>query len=185
MTELPSSAPSAADQPQLDGSSPTERLLAYLRRTRTEAELVAPGVPMPTVPLASAAIGVDPEQILKTLLFKDRQGVCVLVIACGTARVAADRLAAVADLDRPRLADPATVLQVTGFPAGGTAPVGHATPVRVLIDRRAAALDLAYGGGGAEDILLRIRPSDIVRLTNAEIVDLIVDDQAKKLALTR
>ena len=71
-----------------------------------------------------------------------------------------------------RLADQATVLAVTGFPAGGVSPVAHATPIRVVIDRRAAALDVVYGGGGAEDVLLRIRPRDIMRLTSAEVADI-------------
>ena len=155
------------------GDDPTVAALArYLRVNGVDAEIVAPGVPMPTVPLAAAAIGVRPEQILKSLLFMDRHGVCVLAIACGTGKVRPAKLAAAAALDRPRLADAETVLRVTGYPAGGVAPVGHATSVRVLLDRRAAALEVAYGGGGAEDLLLRIRPADIVRLTSAEIVDL-------------
>ena len=166
----------APDARSLDADLTVSRLVRYLRANGVDAEIIAPGVPMPTVPLAAAAIGVRPEQILKSLLFTDRQGRCVLVIACGTGKVIAARLAAIADLDRPRLADPATVLRVTGFPAGGVAPVGHASPVRVLLDRRAAALDVAYGGGGAEEVLLRIRPTDIVRLTNAEIVDIVADD---------
>jgi prolyl-tRNA editing enzyme YbaK/EbsC (Cys-tRNA(Pro) deacylase) len=154
---------------------PTERLVRFLRAHDVDAEVVEPGVPMPTVPLAAAAIGVRPEQILKSLLFMDRRGACVLVIACGTGRIASDRLATVSGLDRPRLADPETVFRVTGYPAGGVAPVGHASPLRVLVDRRAAALDVAYGGGGAEELLLRIRPEDIVRLTGAEVVDLVAD----------
>ncbi|NEQ18816.1 MAG: hypothetical protein F6K28_01855 [Microcoleus sp. SIO2G3] len=61
---------------------------------------------------------------------------------------------------------------VTGFPAGWVSPVGHATSIPVVIDRRAAELQTVYGGGGTEDVLLRIRPRDIIRLTNATIADI-------------
>jgi prolyl-tRNA editing enzyme YbaK/EbsC (Cys-tRNA(Pro) deacylase) len=163
----------------VNGSSPSapigEALVAYLRKRDVDAELVTPGVPMPTVPLAAAAIGVAADQIIKSLLFRDGRGELVLAIASGTARIDRARLAAATGLDRPRLADPATVLAATGFPAGGVAPVAHATPVRVVIDRRAAALEVVYGGGGSEDALLRIRPRDIIRLTNAEVVDITLD----------
>jgi Cys-tRNA(Pro) deacylase len=160
-------------------SAPTgEALLAYLREHGVEAELLASGVPMPTVPLAAAAIGVREDQIIKSLLFRDGNGHLVLAIASGSARIDRGLLGAATGLDRPRLADPATVLAVTGFPAGGVAPVGHATPVRVVVDRRAAVLEVVYGGGGAEDVLLRISPRDIIRLTNAEIVDIVADAQA-------
>ena len=130
------------------GRTPTE-LIAYLREEGVDAEFIAPGVPMPTVPLAARAIGVREEQILKSLLFRDRNGRLVLAIACGTGRVDRDRLAAVASLDRPRLADAATVLAATGYPAGGVPPVGHATDVAVVMDRKGAQLGVAYGGGGA------------------------------------
>jgi Cys-tRNA(Pro) deacylase len=154
-------------------AAPTgEALVAYLRDCGVDAELLAPGVPMPTVPLAAAAIGVTEDQIIKSLLFRDSHGNLVLAIASGAARIDRGLLAAATGLDRPKLADPATVLAATGFPAGGVSPVAHATPVRVVIDRRAAALKVVYGGGGAEDVLLKISPRDIIRLTDAEIVDI-------------
>jgi len=158
---------------QTSATVPTsEALVAYLRERGVEAELLSPGVPMPTVPLAAAAIGVAEDRIIKSLLFRDSRGELVLAIASGTARIDRGLLATATGLDRPRLADPATVLAVTGFPAGGVSPVAHATPVRVVIDRRAAALDVVYGGGGSEDVLLKISPRDIIRLTGAEIVDI-------------
>ncbi|MEA2524754.1 MAG: hypothetical protein QOF73_1981 [Thermomicrobiales bacterium] len=156
-------------------SEPTacESLLAFLHERGVDAELLSPGVPMPTVPLAAAAIGVAEAQIIKSLLFRDGRGELVLAIASGTARIDRGLLTAATGLDRPRLADPATVLAATGFPAGGVAPVGHAMPVRVVIDRRAAMLEVVYGGGGTEDVLLRISPRDIIRLTHAEVVDIV------------
>lgn len=143
---------------------------------RIEAELVAPGVPMPTVPLAAAAIGVREEQILKSLLFAGQDGRLVLAIACGTARLDRARLARAAGLERPRLATTSTVLAATGYPAGGVPPIGHVTPLPVVMDWRAAALDIAYGGGGAEELLLRIRPAEILRLTGGSVADLVGDE---------
>jgi len=156
--------------------APPARLLAYLRAHDVEAEIVAPGVPMPTVPAAAAAIGVREAQILKSLLFAGRDGCLVLAIACGPARISRERLARVAGLERPRLAHPDVVLAATGYPAGGVPPIAHATPLPVVMDRRAAALDVAYGGAGAEEFLLRIRPADILRLTGGIVADLVGED---------
>jgi Cys-tRNA(Pro) deacylase len=161
------------DPRQPSNGAPTgDALVAFLRERGVDAELLAPGVPMPTVPLAAAAIGVAEDQIIKSLLFRDTRGELVLAIASGTARIDRSLLAFATGLEKPRLADPATVLAATGFPAGGVAPVGHATPVRVVIDRRAAVMEVVYGGGGTEDVLLKIRPRDIIRLTSAEIADI-------------
>jgi prolyl-tRNA editing enzyme YbaK/EbsC (Cys-tRNA(Pro) deacylase) len=152
-----------------------ERLRAYLAAHGLPAEILTPGVPMPTVPLAAAAIGVPEEQILKSLLFTNGDGAAALVIANGSNRVDRARLAAALGWPRARLADPATVLRLTGYPAGGVAPVGHATPLPVLLDRRAAALSIAYGGAGAEQALVRLRPADILRLTAGRIVDVVAE----------
>ena len=127
---------------------------------------------MPTVTEAARAIGVAPELILKSLLFVTASGAAVLAIAAGTGKVNRSRLAAASGHTALSLADPDTVQRVTGYPVGGVAPVGHAEAVPVVIDQRVMALPLAYGGGGAEELLLAISPLDIQRLTGAFVADI-------------
>lgn len=147
-------------------------LVQYIRESRTDAEVIPLPVHAPTVERAAEALGVAPDRIIKSLVFRAPEGECVLVIAAGTARVDFRKLAAATGKDRWRLARPEVVEAVTGYPAGGTPPVGHATKLRVLMDRKAAGLDQVYGGGGAVDAMLRIRIADIRRLTGAEVHDL-------------
>jgi len=68
------------------------------------------------------------------------------------------------------------VLAVTGYPVGGVPPVGHRGQVQTVLDSRAAALPIAYGGG-APDLLLRIQPLDVVRLTGATVAANTREDQ--------
>jgi Cys-tRNA(Pro) deacylase len=143
------------------------RLRAFLKQHRIEASIVAPGVPMPTVRLAAQAIGVPEEQILKTLLFTDDEGRFVVVIANGTRRIDRARLAGVAAMQKPRPAKPDDVVAVTGYPAGGVAPLGLPTSIRVIVDQATAALSFAYGGGGQEHLLLHVKVSDVIRCNNA------------------
>jgi prolyl-tRNA editing enzyme YbaK/EbsC (Cys-tRNA(Pro) deacylase) len=150
-----------------------QRLDDFLRSTGVEFELLTPGKPMPTVTLAAAAIGVDEAQILKSLLFQGQDGNVVLVIASGGFPVDPAAVAEASGLLQPRLAKPPKVLELTGFPAGGVPPVGHATPIRTLIDHRVMLLDIAFAGGGSEDVLLRIRPTDILQLTGGEVVSVV------------
>lgn len=158
--------------PDAPETTATESLLAYLARHRCPATLVSPGVPMPTVPLAAAAIGVEPAQILKSLLFTAGDGDAVLAIAAGTGKINRSRLAALTGAKKLSLADPDTVLRLTGCPVGGVAPVGHREPLPVVIDRRVMELEVAFGGGGAEDVLLKITPAEIQRLTGATLADI-------------
>ncbi len=143
------------------------KLSDFIREAKVDAEVIPLGVGTATVERAAGALGVTADRVIKSLLFRARDGECVLVIAAGTARVDAKKLAAVTGKDRWRLAAPDVVQAVTGYPAGGTPPVGHATKLRVLMDAKAAALDVVYGGGGALDCMLRIRISDMTAIVPA------------------
>ena len=157
-------------------TEPTEPVPAHLLRfiadNQVEAEVLVPGVLMSTVPLAAAAIGVREEKILKSLVFAAPDGQLVLAIAAGPARIDRRKLADAVGLPKLKLADPAVVLESTGYPAGGVAPIGHRTPLAVYLDASAAALDVAYGGAGTEHSLLRITPAEIVRLTGATVAQI-------------
>jgi Cys-tRNA(Pro) deacylase len=147
-------------------------LIAFLRHHDVDFQFVAPGLPMPTVPVAAAAIGVSPELILKTLLFADGEGAYVVAIASGTTRIDRDRLARAARTRKPRPANPADVLAVTGYPAGGVAPLGLPASIPVIVDAATAALTVAYGGGGQEYLLLRVQVADVIRCNNALVADI-------------
>jgi prolyl-tRNA editing enzyme YbaK/EbsC (Cys-tRNA(Pro) deacylase) len=149
-----------------------EHLLEFVRDHDLEVDFISPGVPMPSVPLAAQAIGVPEDQILKTLLFAGADGDFVVVIANGTRRVDCGRLADAAAIRKPRPANSADVIAVTGFPAGGVAPLGLPASVPVIVDAATAALSFAYGGGGQEHLLLRVQIPDVIRCNNALVADI-------------
>ena len=127
---------------------------------------------MPTVPLAAQAIGVPEGHILKTLVFVGDSGEFVVAIANGTRRIDRTRLAEAAAICKPRPASSTDVLAVTGYPAGGVAPLGLPPTVPVIVDAATAALGAAYGGGGQEHLLLRVQVSDVIRCNNALVADI-------------
>ena len=130
---------------------------------------------MPTVDAAAAALGVSPERIFKSILFAAPDGRCVMAVACGKARVDAARLASLTETGSLRLASPEVALRVTGYPAGGTPPVGHRERFPVVVDARVAAQEWGWAGGGRKELMVRIRSADIVRLTGAQVSDVVAD----------
>ena len=152
-------------------TEPTQQLETYVRDHDMAAEVLRLGAVTATVEEAARALGVAPEQIIKSLLFSAADGETVLVIAGGTTRVDAKKVTRITGLRRLRLASPEVALAATGYPAGGIPPVGHIRPLRVVLDRTVLDLPVVYGGGGADGALLRIRPTDILRVTNALVAD--------------
>jgi prolyl-tRNA editing enzyme YbaK/EbsC (Cys-tRNA(Pro) deacylase) len=154
-------------------------LADFIRAHALEAEIVAPGVPMPTVDTAAAAMRVAPEQIFKSILFQTRDGRCVLVVASGNQRIDVSRVEALTGLSSLQLAKPGVARAVTGYSPGGTPPVGHRTPLPVLVDSRVAAQEWGYAGGGRPELLVRIKSADIIRLGHATVHDVVQDSQTR------
>jgi len=140
-----------------------------------QAEMVSPGAHMPTVDAAAAAMKVPPGQIFKSVLFQAKDGQCVMVIACGNGRVDLERVQAITGFQGLRLAKPDVVFAKTGYPAGGTPPVGHREKFRVIVDTRVAAQEWGYAGGGGPELLVKIKSADIIRLNNAEVHDVVAN----------
>ena len=135
-------------------------------------ELIRPGKPTPTVEAAAAALGVKPEQVVKSLLFLV-DGSPYLVIVRGISRVKTSRLLQALGAREARLATKAEVEAITGFPVGGTPPFAHREPIPILIDRGVLLLEEIYAGGGSDDVMLRLHVADLVRSTGARLTNVI------------
>jgi Cys-tRNA(Pro)/Cys-tRNA(Cys) deacylase len=152
-------------------------LLDFILEQDLQADVVAPGAHMPTVEAAATAMGVASEHIFKSILFQSPAGRCVLVVACGSTRVDIRRVEGLTGILGLKLAKPDVVFARTGYPAGGTPPVGHRERFPVIVDARVAAGVWGYAGGGRPELLVKIRSADIIRLNDAVVADVVVNDQ--------
>ncbi|MBK8046012.1 MAG: YbaK/EbsC family protein [Anaerolineales bacterium] len=138
----------------------------------------------PTVPAAAAALGVEPEQIIKTLLFLiERSGEIesvetpLIVISHGQKRVDKGMLAAYAGVGKKRvtLAPAEVVSDLLGYPAGGVPPFGHRTRLPVLVDATILALreryaGIVYGGGGDDQTMMELTVDELLNVTGATVL---------------
>lgn len=154
-------------------------LQAFLDSHHIDAQIVYPGAPTPTVPAAARALGVEEDQIVKSVVFlvEDRP---FLVYGCGTRRVDPRKLADRLGVSRKkvRLADADQVLDLTGYPVGTVPPVGLKTPMPAFMDPAIQSHEVVYAGGGGIDALLRIRSAELIRASRAEIAPMLRGDEA-------
>ncbi len=139
-----------------------------------QGEFLQLDVLTPTVEAAARAVNVRPEQIIKSILFLV-DGQPVLAIACGLSTIGRRAMADLYGVGKKRvkLAAPGMVLEVSGYEVGAMPPFGHRQPLRTLIDRRVLDETEAYAGGGADNALVRLDPREILRVSRAEILDLL------------
>jgi len=126
-----------------------------------------------TVPDAARALGVLPEQIIKSLVFLVKEKP-VLAIANGTHKVDARRLAVRFGVGRKRvkLASAEQALTITGYAVGAMPPFGHRTRLPTFVDPPVMALPLLYGGGGDRHAMLCLTPAELLSATGAEVLAL-------------
>ena len=163
---------SAADTDRPDGFQRVARLLA--ERGHPHAPLWL-DVPARTCDEAARALGLQTGQIAKSVVFRRRaDGQAVLVVASGDRRVDEHKVAAqVGPIGR---ADAAFVKLQTGFSIGGVAPVGHAQPPLLLIDRDLFRFDAVWAAAGHPNGVFCLSPDQLVALTGAPVADVVVAD---------
>lgn len=149
-------------------------LQAYMQVQGIDGEILHLEIPTPTVEAAAQAVGTHPDQIVKSILFIVA-GQPALTISCGPSHVDRRSLAAHYNVGRKqvKLASPEAVQQETGYEVGAMPPFGHHYALPTLMDRRVLEKDSVYAGGGAHNALLRLSPQDILRVTRAELIDLL------------
>ena len=119
---------------------------------------------------AAAALGTTVAQIAKSLVFLAGEEP-VLVIASGINRVSLEKLCRLLGEPVGR-ADAEAVKHHTGFPIGGVAPVGHAAPLRILIDQDLFQYSELWAAAGTPNAVFRTSPDELVRVTGGEVADL-------------
>ncbi len=119
---------------------------------------------------AAQAVGCDVAQIVKSLVFV-ASGKPVVALVSGANRLDEERLAEVAG--RPvTKADAETARAATGYAIGGVPPFGHATPVRVFMDRDLLDHTVVWAAAGRPDSVFEISPTRLRELSEATVSDL-------------
>jgi len=126
-----------------------------------------------TVEDAARALSVETDQIIKSLVFIAR-GEPLIVINNGISRVDRRKLGATLGINRKKIkfADAEQVKDITGYMVGSMPPFGHRRQLQTLVDTGIALLDTVFGGGGDINAMMRLYSQELLRVTQAKIIDL-------------
>ena len=119
---------------------------------------------------AAAALGVEVDQIAKTLVFL-ADGKPVLAVLRGSDRLDPRRLARHVGAARAEQADAETVQSATGFPVGGVSPLGLPPGLRVVIDRALEGYPVIWAAAGAPRAVFPTTFAELMRATSGETGD--------------
>ncbi|MDH3688197.1 MAG: YbaK/EbsC family protein [Gammaproteobacteria bacterium] len=126
-----------------------------------------------TAQAAADAIGCALDQIVKSLVFKEKStGAPVLILVSGGNRVAESKVGKRIGQEIAK-ADAEYVRAKTGYAIGGVAPLGHPETLQTLVDEDLMGFDELWAAAGHPSAVFRLTPHELVRITGGTIVPII------------
>ncbi|MET0468663.1 MAG: YbaK/EbsC family protein [Aeromicrobium sp.] len=119
---------------------------------------------------AAALRGVEPRQIVKTLVVRRADDDFVLVLVPGDRTFSWPKLRAVLGTSRLSMPDPAGAQAATGYERGTITPFGSTTAWPVVID--ASVSGRISLGAGAHGVAMTVETDDVVRVLDAQVADI-------------
>ena len=128
-------------------SSPEERALAAVRDAGLAHEVLRHG-PVRSLQEAAEARGVEPADVVKTMLVRRGEGDHLLVLVPGDRTISWPKLRTLLGVSRMSMPDADAAREVTGYARGTITPFGTLTALPVVADERVRGRRITLGAGG-------------------------------------
>jgi Cys-tRNA(Pro) deacylase len=125
--------------------------------------------PVRSLEEAAAARGVEPRQIVKTLVVRVAEGDHRFVLVPGDREIAWPKLRALLGVNRLSMPSAEGAREVTGYVRGTITPLGSTTPLPVIAD--ATLTGPVSLGGGAHGVALTVEARELVAALGATVAD--------------
>ena len=119
---------------------------------------------------AAAARGVEPGDIIKTLVVRRAEDDYLFVLVPGGREISWPKLRALLGVNRMSMPDAATAKDVTGYERGTITPFGSLTAWPVVADATVSGRLISIGAG-AHGVAATAQADDVVRVLGAEVAD--------------
>jgi Cys-tRNA(Pro)/Cys-tRNA(Cys) deacylase len=119
---------------------------------------------------AAELLGVEPREIVKTLVVKRSDGTFLFALIQGDRQISWPKLRAIVGVNKLQLPDPAVALEATGYERGTITPFGSSTDWPVYADQRIEGR-IAMGAG-ERGLSLLVQSADVIRAFDATVADI-------------
>lgn len=133
-------------------------------------EFVERTEPVASLDEAAAALGVEPRNIVKSLVVKKSDDTFVFVLVPGDRQIAWPKLRAVLGVNKVQLPSPDAALAATGYERGTITPLGSTTAWPVVADERIVGQKI-WMGGGEHGLSATVDGNELIAAFGATVAD--------------
>jgi Cys-tRNA(Pro)/Cys-tRNA(Cys) deacylase len=156
-------------QPFVPQPTGEEAALNAVRELGLEHEVRRHG-PVRSLTEAAAARGVEPADVVKTIVVRRGEGDYLFVLVPGDRTIAWPKLRALLGVSRLSMPDAATAFEVTGYARGTITPFGARTAWPVIADERLLGRRVTLGAG-AHGVAVAVDADSAVTALKAQVAD--------------
>ena len=146
-----------------------------LRKRGIDHRIIHPGH-VTSVEEAAVACGVDPDQVVKTLVVRRGEGDYVLVLVPGSRSLSWPKLRALLGVNRMTLPDADEALAATGYARGTITPLGLDLPV--VADESIIGGEITLGTG-QRDTVVAVDADAVIGAYDAIVADVTTETSSR------
>ena len=124
--------------------------------------------------VSSRELGVNEENVVKTLVMEDEKKNPMIVLMHGNKKVSTKELARQIGAKTVAPCAPEVADRHSGYQVGGTSPFGTKKTMPIYAERTIANLDRIFINGGSKGFLIEISPHDLERVLMPTWVDVAI-----------
>ena len=149
-------------------STPVTRALDALAIPYTLHEHAGP---VHSLEQAARERGLQPGQVVRSLVFRTESGSFVMLLIPGQGRASWPKLRQALGVSRVTTASRDELLRVTGYEPGAVSPFGLPHPLRLMADRGLLEHEMVSIGAGIRNAGVLLRSADLIRALAPELGD--------------
>lgn len=148
----------------------SDKLKSYASKNTIPAEFFIFEKSCHSVAEAAATANASVEDFVKNICLISPVGELIVAILKGEDKLSLKKVSNLLSIKKPRMATMEEILQRTGYPCGGTPSFGF--QAIFLIDSKVNLRDFVFTGGGDENVLVKIKPRDMLLANGGQLVDI-------------
>ena len=152
-----------------------ERVKQYFDEHNIPNEIILLKESSATVELAAKALGREPGEIAKSLALKRKDGVVILLVVCGTARIDNRRFKDTFQCKAQMLTKEET-LEATGHPVGGVCPFALRSDIEVYLDESLKKYSEVFPAAGTGNSAVKFSIQELEHATKGTWVHVTQDN---------